>query len=77
MEKEREFNIEKARAAQADYCKETGLPHFAPPSGVCWCCGHNIYSPEEVNGHYRGIDVEKAGRNLVTGCPHCFRSYCD
>ncbi|WP_094603438.1 hypothetical protein SPSIL_014880 [Sporomusa silvacetica DSM 10669] len=24
-----------------------------------------------------GISLEKAGSELVTGCPHCNRSYCD
>lgn len=24
-----------------------------------------------------GISVEKAATSLVTGCPHCYRSYCD
>lgn len=24
-----------------------------------------------------GITVEKASKELVTGCPHCNRSYCD
>lgn len=24
-----------------------------------------------------GISVEKAGSELITGCPHCNRTYCD
>ena len=24
-----------------------------------------------------GISVERAGRELITGCPHCNRTYCD
>lgn len=24
-----------------------------------------------------GITVEKAGKTLITGCPHCNKSYCD
>jgi hypothetical protein len=82
------FDVQKAIEAQEDYCKENKLPHFAPSNGVCWKCHKNIYSPieherknwqtgEVVGSYTTGIDVEKAGRELVTGCPHCSRSYCD
>jgi hypothetical protein len=82
-----EYNVQKAIEAQAKHCKETGDPHFAPYSGICWSCGRQIYSSiehekknwqtGEVNGTYiTGITVEKATK-LVTGCPHCNRSYCD
>jgi len=96
-----EHNVQKAIEAQAKYCKEKDAPHFAPYSGVCHCCGKNIYEPlggkrgqsaswigrtgrrrvetcplEEAD-YITGITVEKAGKELVTGCPHCNRSYCD
>ena len=32
-------------------------------------------SPELVST--TGITLEKASKELVTGCPHCNRSYCD
>lgn len=89
----KEFNVEKAVAAQAAYCNEKDYPHFAPKSGRCWRCNRNIYEQVgwgNVNGmsthvpldspdlkYITGIDVEKAGKELVTGCPHCNRSYCD
>ena len=89
----KEFDIAKAAAAQAEYCKRTGAPHFAPESGRCWRCNRNIYEQvgwKAENGkliqvsldsadlkYTTGIDVEKAGKELVTGCPHCNRSYCD
>ncbi|HEX3026393.1 MAG TPA: hypothetical protein VHR42_04095 [Clostridia bacterium] len=89
----KEFNVSKAISAQADYCNRTDAPDFAPLNGRCWKCHRNIYeqvgwkiengrriqvpldSPELQ--HITGIDVEKAGKTLVTGCPHCNRSYCD
>jgi len=90
---ENTFNLVKAREAQAKYCKEKDLPHFAPMSGICYRCNKNIYEQigwkvergrkiqvpldsKELN-HTTGITVEKAGKELVTGCPHCNRSYCD
>ncbi|PIF44332.1 hypothetical protein CLU96_1276 [Chryseobacterium sp. 52] len=81
------FNIVEAAKAQKQYCDENPSPHFAPTSGRCWSCSRNIYEAvnhkgSEWNGvkypdYVTGISVEKAGRELVTGCPHCNRSYCD
>jgi hypothetical protein len=59
----------KANEAQIEYCKKNSVPHFAP-TGNCWCCGNNIFKE-------RGVSVEEAGRELITGCPFCHRSYCD
>lgn len=56
--------IEKQKA----YCRETSSPHFAPKDGFCWNCGNQIYT--EYDDSY----VEN---NLITGCPHCHKSYCD
>lgn len=78
------FDVQKSIEAQQKYCEENQAPHFAPKDGRCWSCNQNIYAP----GHHvwkgksdgrdsSGISVEKASRELVTGCPHCFRSYCD
>lgn len=84
----KQFDVSKSIDAQRRYCKEKGYPHFAPLNGRCYRCHNQIYEPieherknwktGEVTGHYiTGIDVEKAGKELVTGCPHCNRSYCD
>ncbi|OKP91887.1 hypothetical protein A3844_01880 [Paenibacillus helianthi] len=78
------YDVQESIKAQEIYCEENKAPHFAPKTGRCWSCNQNIYAP----GHHvwkgksdgresAGISVEKAGRELVTGCPHCFRSYCD
>ncbi|MFU1797335.1 hypothetical protein ACM1RC_25950 [Paenibacillus azoreducens] len=76
------FDVQQSIKAQKKYCEEKQFPHFAPASGSCWSCGRNIYSPIEKAGwngktYTTGITVEKAGSELVTGCPHCNRSYCD
>jgi len=54
---------------QEKYCKEHNAPFFMAKSGMCWRCERDII-PREIE---RGND----GSHLVTGCPFCFRSYCD
>lgn len=78
MEKQT-FDIAKACKAQSDYIKERELPEFPPSNGVCWSCNRNIYTKinNERWGTSSGVSVEKASTALVTGCPHCNRSYCD
>ncbi len=49
---------------QADYCKRTGSPHFAPSTGLCWSCGKDITDDSWKN-------------TLITGCKFCNRSFCD
>ena len=82
------YNITKAMEGQRNYCNEKELPHFAPSGGRCYKCNKNIYEPiehkrknwktGEVTGSYTtGISVERASAELITGCPHCHRSYCD
>ena len=63
-----EINPEKAMKAQKEYCEKNHLPYFAPSRGVCFSCGQNIYTK---------IGVWTAGHELITGCPHCCRSFCD
>lgn len=54
--------------AQKEFCSNGGGPHFAPENGFCWSCGHQIHTK---------ISLERASNDLITGCPHCMRSYCD
>lgn len=61
---------EKASLAQAAYCKEKNTPLFAPPSGLCWRCGRNIYSKD-------GYTVKEAKTELITSCPFCHGSFID
>lgn len=68
------YNVQESIKAQSKLCEEKGYPHFAPNDGRCWKCNKNIYEPDERGF---GITTEKASKELVTGCPHCFRSYCD
>ena len=47
---------------QQKYCKEKGIPMFAPIDGRCFKCGKQI--PDTNEKH-------------ITGCPHCCKSFCD
>ena len=60
--------IREAIDAQRQYCKEHKYPMFAPNDGFCFSCGKQIYT--RINSEY-------AGKEHITGCPHCSRSYCD
>lgn len=79
---EETFDTTAAIKAQRDYCKENSMPHFAPSNGVCWACRSQIYESRSTNvsgnkSHKTGISVQSAGERLITGCPHCKKSYCD
>lgn len=74
------FNVSEACKAQARYCEEHEEPHFAPAGGSCWRCSENIYLPisyGKSNEYTAGITVERAGKELITGCPHCNYSFCE
>ena len=71
------FNVNEACKAQKTLCEENKYPDFAPSSGRCYSCGQNIYTQIDHGTHKTGISVERATRELITGCPHCHRSYCD
>jgi len=47
---------------QIKYCNDNILPMFVPEDGKCWFCGKQI---------------EDSDSELLTGCKHCHRSYCD
>ena len=74
---EQTFNPDQARKAQADLCKTKQYPHFAPTSGICYNCKKNIYEQIDRGTYKTGISVESATSSLITGCPHCNRTYCD
>ena len=62
------INIKQGVEAQKKYCEENKVPMFAPPNGYCWSCRTNIYTI---------ISVKEASARLITGCPHCNKSYVD
>ena len=35
---EPEFNPEKSKDLQSEFCKNTNFPHFAPHTGICFKC---------------------------------------
>lgn len=64
--------------AQKKYCRDNKAPHFAPEDGFCWSCGKQIYADYHEHGFTdHGRNLEYASTELITGCPHCSRSYCD
>ncbi len=74
------YDISEAIKAQEKYCVEKGYPHFAPRNGKCFRCGQNIYSEKGRTRsvkEWHGISVERASKELVTGCPFCNWSYCE
>jgi hypothetical protein len=78
MEQTQTFDVQAAIAAQRKLCDEKKWPHFAPSNGICYKCRRQIYSPVERQvGFTSGVSVEQASTELVTGCPHCYMSYCD
>lgn len=66
--------IEAAKAQEklASDCRE---PLFAPYDGICFACHQNIY--DNNRSGTGAITVESASNHLITGCPHCRRSYVD
>ncbi|HHT03564.1 MAG TPA: hypothetical protein GX005_04490 [Bacteroidales bacterium] len=85
---ERTYDINKSITAQERYGIDNNLPQFAPGDGNCFSCKRNIYTKfereernrlsKEVTGiRITGITLERASNELITGCPHCCRTYCD
>ena len=79
------YDVQEAIKAHERLCRVVGYPQFAPYDGVCYRCHQNIYEKHDAvdtetlkHGRpYTGISVEEAGSKLITGCPHCNRSFCD
>ena len=85
MEKENILLIEKSNE-QLQECKdnqvhlwvEEKLPDFAPRSGKCYKCGRDIYQNYILGTHWKPrLSNGHDGKELVTSCPHCNRSFCD
>lgn len=77
MSETKTFDVEASKAAQKKLQQDKGYPDFAPASGFCWNCKRQIYQEIDRGEYKSGITVEKASSELVTGCPHCHRTYCD
>jgi len=74
---EQTFNVNEAIQAQKKLCIENYYPHFVPNDGRCYNCKKQIYEQIQRGNFTTGISLEKAKAGLITGCPHCNRSYCD
>ena len=76
MQKNTKYDPRAAAESQRIFCALHRLPLFAPPTGICWTCGKNIYynyGPEPGDAY----TVARAGNEHITGCPFCHRSFCD
>lgn len=76
-ERVKTWNVAEAIVAQRKLQKEKEYPDFAPNDGRCYDCKQQIYSEIDHGSFKTGIWVDKAATSLITGCPHCHRSYCD
>lgn len=63
------FNRDESIKAQRDYCERKNKPYFIPWGARC-VCGFEIFGE-------KGYTVEQAGKQLITGCPWCHRSFLD
>lgn len=78
IEQRTQQQINECRKGQLELTKAKGYPHFAPMSGRCFKCNRDIYQAYMIGDwESKGINVERASKELITGCPHCNRSYCD
>lgn len=76
------FDVRESIKAQEEFCSRNGAPLFAPAWGFCYRCGEQIYKEKKQTGwngreYTTGISTEEAGKRLITGCPHCKKSFCD
>ncbi|MBE8712560.1 hypothetical protein C4F49_02545 [Sphingobacterium sp. KB22] len=71
------FDIPLSIKSQKEFCDKTNSPHFAPLDGKCYACKSQIYEEKKQGSFFTGVSVDKASTQLITGCPHCYRSYCD
>ena len=78
---EKTYSAIEGEKNQAAYCDRHGCPMFIPKNGWCHHCGRNIFEPYRVRRGSEsvtlGIDVETAGKRLITGCPHCNATFVD
>jgi len=44
---------------------------FAPLDYKCYRCNKDITQGE------KGITLKTLGNYIITGCPHCYKSFCD
>ena len=69
--------VRSAIKAQEQYCKDNHDPLFAPQDGFCHSCGQQIYADIQTNWGTDWGYADRASNELITGCPHCHRSYID
>lgn len=65
--------------AQKEFCEKNNLPNFTPTDGFCFSCGSQIWADKIFRDDTvsKGKSYESAKSEHITGCPHCYRSFCD
>lgn len=60
--------------SQIKFCKDHKKLVFIPWDSRCYSCGKNIFADYDGS---KGYPLDRAGSQLITGCPHCHRTFCD
>lgn len=75
------YNVAKAIENQRKYCETNDVPMFIETDGICYRCRKNIFEPfisvGDTCGFVSGITKERAGKALITSCPHCRYTFVD
>lgn len=71
------YNVAKAIENQREYCETNNVPMFIETDGICYRCRKNIFEPFTSGGFVSGITKERAGKALITSCPHCRYTFVD
>lgn len=74
--KKSQEELDQCRENQSELCEKKGYPEFAPAGGTCYQCGKDVYQNYLI-GTQSKISNGYDGTTLVTGCPHCHKSFCD
>lgn len=70
--------LQKCKDNQIKLWDEKGYPHFASVTGRCFKCHKDVYQNYVLGTHWEPrISYGHDGKTLVTGCPHCHKSFCD
>ena len=56
------LKVEGIMIKQKEFCRNTGVPFFAPENGICWYCKRQIEDTDKIH---------------LTGCQYCNRRFCD
>lgn len=67
-ERKEKDEVKEKLEAQKKYCEGLKTPWWIPYDGVCYSCHRQIMNCYTLKG---------AKSTVITGCPHCHRSFVD